>query len=60
MLLIPAFKWTAERQLSVAEFACMAFGLVLLCAYTRFIGAFIGRYMGPNWLREQLFGKDPE
>jgi hypothetical protein len=46
--------------MSVAGFASMVVGLGGLCAYCRFVGAFIERYNGKGWLREQIFGKDSD
>lgn len=60
MLLIPALKWSADHQMSVAGFASMVLGLGGLCAYCRFVGAFIERYNGKGWLREQIFGKNSD
>lgn len=60
MLLVPAYKWQAEGTLSVGWFSCSVFGLILQLAYVRFAIAFIGKYNGDNWLREQLFGEDED
>lgn len=58
MLLVPAFMWQSDQQISVPMFACMAFGLILLLAYGRFVIDFIKRYNGENWMRDQLMGDD--